>query len=161
MAIEEKILHFMRYPSSKKRDFYSRYLNFLALDMITEPLNIPKLAVSAIRQEVNHRLGFHSVIAARASRISRLKYESQKLYQLARALYTPPKEWQFLDPWMPDFGKRIMVKSSTEPLNIKWKIYSTIEYDRLVDWIDLYITEKYLTESIEERMKRQHVTCPN
>jgi len=139
MTFEEEVIALMEKPSFDCATFYSRYLQHMAIDLITESFDESLLAEKAKSAKVAQRLGFLCDVTAEAARSRGLDDATLKLHNLAKRLYHPPAEWQYLDPYLPDFAKRIFSSAPRSEIDSKWKIYDTTNSEDIAEWIDLYI----------------------
>jgi len=129
--LEKKLIRKLQKASS------TREFKFLALDLIETDFNIMVLAGLAQPNKVRAKLGYLAELTAKACENTGLE-QSPKLYHLAGLLYHDHLSWQHLNPFMPDFGKRIISRNPQTRFNQKWKIYSTLIPEQLQEWISLY-----------------------
>ena len=150
MLFEENVIKIIKDASSECEGSHSRNFKYLALDLITESYDVRRLANMAKEEGVAQRLGYICDVAARAAEISEVPASNAS--QLVQELADVSKTWQYLDPTLPDFAKHILSCSfSKKELNNKWKVYSAFMPIELTDWIDLYITEEYVTTPKRQR----------
>lgn len=139
---EEQITELMENPNPGRSEWYSRDLKHLTIDLITEPLNENDLVKQINSAGVWQRFGFLCEITAEAAKSRGLSDAASKLSDLAKLVYHSPVEWQYLNPHLPDFAKRIISSSDQTEVNKKWKIYDPTTPQEIAEWVDLYILEE-------------------
>ncbi len=150
MIFEENVIKIIKDASSECEGPHSRNFKYLALDLITESYDVRRLANMAKEEGVAQRLGYICDVAARAAEISEVPASNAS--QLVQELAGVAKNWQYLDPTLPDFAKQILSHPSSQTeLNNAWKLYTALTPIELTDWIDLYITENYATTPKRQR----------
>lgn len=138
MNFEESVIKLMKNTYSAREQIYSRDLQFLTLDLITESFDLDLLAGRAKEEGVGQRLGYLCELTAQAAERKNLQ-ESKKLYALAGKLFEQYESWQYLNPYAPDFAKRILKKTSQTKLNKKWKILDSASIEDSAAWIEMYV----------------------
>jgi len=147
MKFEEEAVSFIEKCEPGREHEYSMDIKYFALDLIAETFDYETLAKSAVSQGVNHRLGFLCELTARAAAELNESEASKRLYNLVNALYTQPNQWQYLDPELPDFGKRMLDVSEQNELNKKWYVKSTLTYIDIVKWANVHSVKNNVTAS--------------
>ncbi len=150
MTFEEEVIALMEKPRADRENWYSRDLHYMAIDLITEPFDESLLAEKAKSAKVSQRLGYLCDVTAEAARSRGLNEEASKLRNLAKRIYQPPAEWQYLDPHLPDFAKRIFMSRPRSDIDSKWKIYDTTTPEEIAEWIDLYILNENVAAKGEQ-----------
>lgn len=147
MNFEEEAVKFIEKCSPEREHEYSMDIKYFALDLISEVFDYNSIAKKAIARGINHRLGFLCDIAARAAIELKEVNAAKRLYSLVNGLYTQPNQWQYLDPTLPEFGKRILDISEQNELNKKWYVKSTLTYRDIVDWAKIHSVKNNVTAS--------------
>lgn len=137
--IEQKIIDRLACTKS------SREIKHIGLDLLTEQYNPKALARLAKKNGLRQRLGYLADIATEAGQIHGLA--TQKIRDLSTLLYNLPERWEFLNPHLPEFAIDMLKQSPESHYNKKWKIYANLQPVELADWVDLYITKKYVAAS--------------
>ena len=140
MTPEEEIMEVLKNPAE------SRSLKFLALGLIYKDYNIHKIAELAKQERISQQLGYLAEVAAEAARNKGFR-ESEKLYELAALLYSPPVNWVYLDTNTPKFAKSLISSRPQTNLNKKWRVWDTLTSEHIEDGIS--------SEGIESRYERQ------
>lgn len=150
MIFEEKVIKIMK-DSCSDCCSYSRNFKYLALDLITAQYNSQLLASRAKEEGIAQRLGYLCDVTARAAKMKAMP--ALNAAQLAQELLNEaPTNWQYLDPALPDYAKRILAHTSSQTeLNKKWQVRSALKPAEIADWIDLHITEEYVTAPKRKR----------
>ena len=143
MTPEEEIIKVFENTST------ARAMQFLALELIRQDLDVDSLAKLARKLTAPNRMGYLAEVSAIAAENAGMP-TSKQLYALANALYDQSYSWGYLNPGTPDIAKQIMRSGPQEELNRKWGIYSTLKPSELEEWILLY----HLNEDYEERRRR-------
>jgi len=131
----------------------ARGIKYVALDLITRDYNVSLLVRLAKENGIGQRMGYVADVVADAAEKQGL-VQSSKLKLLADSLFDNYKSWRFLNKGLPEYAKNLIIDRSISGLNYKWKIYSSLTTGELEDWIDLYITEEYVTKPREQRIRR-------
>lgn len=155
MTFEDEVIALMEKPCASREAIYSRDLQYMAIDLITEFFDASGLAEKAKSAKVSQRLGYLCDVTAEAAKSRGLNDAASKLYDLAKRLYYSPAEWQYLDSYLPDFAKRIFISRPSSDIDLKWKIYDTINPEEIAEWIDLYILNE------NNAIKGEQEKCPN
>lgn len=137
--IEQKIID--RFACTKS----SREIKHIGLDLLAEEYNPKVLARLAKQNGLQQRLGYLADIAAEAGQIHGLV--TQRIRDLSTLLYSSPERWEFLNLHLPEFAINMLKQSPESYYNKKWKIYANLQPVELADWVDLYITKKYVAAS--------------
>ena len=111
---------------------------YFVLDLFVKEFSPKILAQEAIEKGLEAQLGFVSEIFYRGSKSFKVKGK-ENLHKIYKALEDDYKNWKFLHPNLPDYGKAIIKQSKDNQLNQKWKIYSNLDFKEARNWIDLYI----------------------
>lgn len=145
MNFEKEVVKFIKKCPSGREHEYSMDIKYLALDLITEEFDYKALARKAINSDINHRLGFLCEVVAQAASELKKSAVSKRLCNLANALYTKPTRWQYLDPALPRFGKRMLDVSPQNELNKKWRVKSSLTHIDILVWADVHSVKDYAT----------------
>jgi len=140
MTPEEEIISVLKNPEE------SRSLKFLALYLISREYDPLKLTELAKQEGFSQQLGYLADISAEAARNKGFR-ESEKLYELAELLYSPPVNWAYLDANTPEFAKPLISSRPQTNLNKKWRVWDTLTPEHIEDGIS--------SEGIESRYERQ------
>lgn len=131
MKPEEKIISILKNPSLRGD------LKDLSLKLIAHDYDLTKLVELARQEGLSSQLGYLSEVTAIALERKGIP-QSKKLYILSEYLYSVNLNWQYLNPNIPDFAKRIFRCSAQTVLNKKWRMWGTITPEEIEDWISLY-----------------------
>ncbi|MBW2990121.1 hypothetical protein KY348_00275 [Candidatus Woesearchaeota archaeon] len=133
--IEEIIINTLRNPKS------ARQIKYLALDLLSNALNINVLADLAKKHNIENRMGYLAEISAIAAKKEGLSSYS-KLNKLKNQLSNGKRSWAYLEPTLPEYAKRIIADNPQTKYNRKWKVYSTLKPKEICDWVKLYGLKK-------------------
>lgn len=121
---------------------YTRELQYLALDLLTESIDTHAIVTSARNAGISQRLGYLCEITARAAELRGLADKAHILQDISNKLYSPKYSPQYLNPNSPEFAKRISASERQNEVNQRWNIIGCITFEEIVEWIDLYAINK-------------------
>jgi hypothetical protein len=142
MGIEERIISDWLEARS------TRELKLLAVRLIEERFDAGRMARLAARERGANRLGYLADTGAGAAELSGRAEAARRLQRLASELTSGGYRWTHLNRYTPAFGRKIIRSGPQRALNIRWKVWSTLEESDVADWLVLY-------SSVEDHDQRQ------
>ena len=148
MTLEEEIIRTLKNPTLRGD------LKYLALDLIRGNYDSSKLIELAKNEGVHGQLGYLTEVTAIASEKAGIP-GSNKLYELSKSLLNSDLSWQYLNPNLPDFAKRMLCKDAQTELNKKWKVWTRLVPEEMKEWVSLYLSRGDYEKKQEHGLHRQ------
>ncbi|MBI4151033.1 hypothetical protein HY492_02825 [Candidatus Woesearchaeota archaeon] len=116
-------------------------LKYLQIDLAQVPFALDPLALRAQQEGVAQRMGYLAEVTAKSLERTGLGNPAP-LYALASRLFAHYDAPCYLNPNLPDFGKRIFEKQS-DPIADKWHIVGFFTDEEMDGWLRLYLSDEH------------------